>query len=191
MKNNLICIFIFLFCSLLDCQEKKNNYSLPFYNSVDDRNLIMPFLLKSEAKFIINLRHVADFYQEMKMIVIEYNSNKSFKVRYYWTNYFFNCANYEEIIKDPDSYVDEEPFDNNDCPSFANEIKKIIKNMIPDKVQAGIFLDAGSYELLLQTTAETIYIDRVPIGDINKKMDKIFNKAWKCLEKKYAIKKKN
>ncbi len=84
MKVNILSIIILSFCCLLECNEKKNNSILPYYDSEDPRNIIMPFHLKSQANFILNLRYMSDYGKEMKMIVIEYDSKKSFMFCFSW-----------------------------------------------------------------------------------------------------------
>ena len=186
MNKKIFAIFL-IYCSLSFCQKIDNLDPSSF------ENRLFPFKFIPDTSFglVINLRYFPSLTYDPQMIIIEYDNNKSFKVTYYWVTYSYRCASYEEILNEPESYRDFDEFTNKECPFYSNYIKDIYQMMLPTKLESKmkIPIHGKKYDLLIDSFSDTIFITRHFLDKRSqKKMDKIFEEASKCLGRKYTKK---
>ncbi len=166
-----------------------------FDGSIYDKLFPCKHIKDSDAGIVINLWYHPSF-DVPEMLIIEYNSSNSFKVRYIYTLYGFQCALDEGKLDNIDSYIDFAEFTSRECPNFSKYIKTIYKILIPstlNKIDPGkyIFTEASVFSILIESDSDSIEVSRIGLNKKSEnKIRKIFKEAWKCLERKYETKKK-
>jgi len=190
MLNRILFTLLIIPAITISQENKGNNCFLDIVdNSIP--SIIMPFECSNRSlDKVINIRYFEAYEFIPEMLVIEFKSEKEFKVKYYYKYYYARCAEIDELVKHKEDFIGMLEFDETVCPKFAHTAEKLIKHLIPKEFYFALFFDVPSIDIFIDSASSILYFSTNLVQKSNKKIKRLFETAFDCAQLSFRKKEK-